>query len=728
MGLVLALPAPSRAQDAFEKERAALLEGVATLPAPGSPGALAVWGKDAFVLVAGENQGARAALVAAARIGSGRLVGFGHDGYLRVGAAKEKDGGALILGAVRWAGGNAGRTQAGPRVAVWSSDLAPWLKEKGLRATAFPGRLADAKLAEFDVLVCGGPGLTEAEVADLARWVRAGGGVVAAQTGWGWKQGARGLSMRENALNQLFAPAGLSWTDGFANPTREGGYAAGVPLPPLVHALAALDRIAKNADALDEGARRQAEVALGLALPLLPDEDPWLQPRIASLLERSKGELVATPEHPIRREATLVRILARLERAQLARAKPIEVRAHPAAAQFPGSVPAGATPVTRKLTLALGVPGWQSTGLYAAPGAQITVDLARELVPKKLGQRIGSHTDELWELDSWPRMPAITQEVALAQPTTQLANPFGGPVYLVVPEGLAAGEAQVLVRGAIEAPLFVRGRTPLEEWKRAIRARPAPWAEIQSAKIALSVPSECVRALDDPEALMAFWDRVADAMADLAGKPHERLRPERFAADVEISAGYMHSGYPIMTHLDAAPWMVDRAHLAQGEWGLYHELGHNHQDGAWTFECAGEVTNNVFVLYVLDKVCGVDPASGHPALAEGARKLEEFVKGGSPWQRWCEDPFLALHMYRQLIEGFGWETYQRVIASYADPAQGPAPADDAQKREQWMTRYSRAAGRDLSGFFRAWGVPVGDAACSALSDLQGWMPADFPPH
>lgn len=717
-----------RAQDAFEKERAALLEGVAHLNAPGSPGALVAWGKEAFVLVAGENQGARAALVAAARLGSGRLVGFGHDGYTRVDAAKQQDTGKLLVDAVRWAGGNSGRSSAGPRVLVWSSDLAPWLQEQGLRATALGGRLGEAKLSECDVLVCGGPGFSDAELAQLAKWVRAGGGVVAAQTGWGWKQGARGLSMRENALNRLFAPAGLGWTDDFANPTEAGGYAAKVALPALVHAGAALERIAGGVDALDAAARRQAEVALGLALAVLPDEDPWLAPRIAGLLEKSKAELVATPEHPLRREATLLRVLARLERAVLARAKPVEVRAHPAAAGFPGSVPAGATPVTRKLALELGVPGWHSTGLYAAPGAQITVDLARELAAKKLALRIGCHCDELWALDSWPRMPEITQEVPLAAGTTQLANPFGGPVYLVVPEGLAPGEVQVLLRGAIEAPLFVRGRTSLDEWKKTIRARPAPWAEIQSAKIALSVPSSCVRALDDPEALMEFWDRVADAMADLAGKPHARVRPERFVADVEISAGYMHSGYPIMTHLDAGPWMVDLAHLRKGDWGLLHELGHNHQDGAWTFEGSGEVTNNVFALYVLEKVCAVDPEGVHEALRQSPAKLAQLVKSDEPWKRWCEDPFLALHMYRQLVAGFGWDTLQRVFASYADPARGPAPVDEQQKREQWLTRTSRECGHDLSGFFRAWGVPVGDAACAALADLPGWMPADFPPH
>ena len=705
-----------------------MLEGVERIGAPGSPGAMVAYGKDSFALVVGEVEGARAAVVAAGRAGSGRVVGFSHDGYAYRGAAETLDTGKLLVAALRWAAGSAGRASNAPRVLVWSCDSAPWLAEHGLRATPQPGALAQAKLADFDVVLLGSPNLSESDVQALAKYLRAGGGVVAAQTAWGWQQGAHGLTLQQNALNRLFAPAGLAWTGALAGSTAEGGYDARTRPPALVHALAALDAIGKSADKLAPAERHQAEVSLGLALGCTPEDDPWLEPRVRTLLEQHKSELVATPAQPIPASAVLLRVLARLELRELERAKPLAVRAHPSAPSFPGDVPPGTTSVTKKLAIELGVPGWQSTGLYAAPGTALTVDLARELVGKQLALRIGCHTDGLWALENWPRMPEITTRALLAQATTQLASAFGGPVYIEVPEGLPPGEAQVLVRGAVEAPLFVRGKTSLEEWRRTIRLRPAPWAEIGSSKIFLSVPSACVRTLDDPAALMAFWDQVSDAMRDLAGLPHERTRPERYAADVEISAGYMHSGYPLMTHLDAAPWMVDLAHLSKGDWGLYHELGHNHQLGAWTFECTGEVTNNVFVLYVLETLCGMDPLAGHEALREGPKKLEDFIAAGSPWERWCADPFLALYMYHQLVRGFGWDTYKAVIAGYRDASLGPAPKDDADARDQWLVRYSKASGRNLGPFFRAWGVPVSDAACLAVAGLPGWLPEGFPVH
>src|SRR5207237_2794196 len=130
----------------------------------------------------------------------------------------------------------------------------------------------------------------------------------------------------------------------------------------------------------------------------------------------------------------------------------------------------------------------------------------------------------------------------------------------------------------VEAPRFVLGETKALEWKTRLRNAPAPWAELETKKIILSVPSEKIRHLDDPEALLKFWDQVLDAEADLATIPRDRKRPERIVPDVQISAGYMHSGYPSMTFLDkSVEHSLSLAEMKAGSCGHFHDLGHNHQ-------------------------------------------------------------------------------------------------------------------------------------------------------
>ena len=60
-----------------------------------------------------------------------------------------------------------------------------------------------------------------------------------------------------------------------------------------------------------------------------------------------------------------------------------------------------------------------------------------------------------------------------------------------------------------------------------------------------TVPSILVHDMDDPKAVLTLWDQIVAAQDAFVSLPR-RERPERIVADAQISAGYMHSGYPIM--------------------------------------------------------------------------------------------------------------------------------------------------------------------------------------
>ncbi|HYR58190.1 MAG TPA: M60 family metallopeptidase, partial [Chthoniobacteraceae bacterium] len=402
----------------------------------------------------------------------------------------------------------------------------------------------------------------------------------------------------------------------------------------------------------------------------------------------------------------------------------------PAAEIFPGAVPKTAPRIpSRVVPIDTSVPGWHSTGLYAAPGELIRVQVPALAADKKLGIRIGCHTDALWHLDEWKRPPEISRRDAITQPQAASANPFGGLVYIDVPGDCPLGVIAVTIAGAVESPHFILGKTSVMEWKIKSRNAPAPWAELETKKIILSVPSERIRQLDDPESLLKFWDQVLDAEADLATIARDRKRPERIVPDVQISAGYMHSGYPIMTPLDqSVEQSLSLAGMKQGSWGHFHELGHNHQAGDWTFDGTVEVTCNLFSLYCMETLCGKPPGQGHDAMKPDAadKRLRGYLSMGDKFARWKSDPFLALIMYSQLRAGFGWEVYKKVFAEYRDLPKEQRPKTDEEKHDQWLVRFSRAAGKNLGPFFEAWGVPTSEVARTSIKDLPAWMPADWP--
>lgn len=717
-----------------EADLSRLLDGVREIAAPGVPGTLCVFGEDAFAVVVGKAGRAVEPVVAACRLGKGRAVGFGHDGYLSRAALEVADTGRLVLNVVRWAA-----NKDAPRVAVRGlPDLLAYLRGQAMAAEPLDGDDWLQRLRDYDVLCIHAGGLPMPDQApQLVEYLRSGGGLVTGHTGWGWLQLSPGKSLATDfAATRLLAPGGLIWGDGMLDRTSPSGFSA-QPLPPaLTNASVALDALEAHA----AGQRKlsadeivQASWSVLRAATVLPPNDEILLPRLRRLQEQHASEAVPTPDKPLRAEDFLARLALTLQLQDLRRTPPERVTAHPAAASFPGAVPPDAPRVAKSIDVDTRVPAWHSTGLYAPPGEVIEVEVPETAAGKGLAVQIGCHTDSLWHLDSWSRAPEIVRSFPIASPIVKAANAFGGLVYIVVPDRCQLGRLKVTVRGAVEAPHFVLGRTTPEEWRDAVRHRPAPWAELECSKVIISLPSQHVRQLDDPVPLMELWSSIVDACASLAAMPLERVRPERFVTDVQISGGYMHSGYPIMTFLDVAPLFADRdglfARAAEGGvWGFLHELGHNHQSADWTFDGAGEVTVNLFSLYVLDRVFNVRQG-GHPAVrpAERERVLHEYFAAPS-FDKWKSNPFLALYMYMQLQEAFGWEAFRKVFAEYRSLPQADRPKTDDEKRDQWLIRFSRTVGRNLGPFFEAWRVPTSEAARAAIADLPVWLPRDFPPH
>lgn len=724
---LLACAMASSAQ-APKEVRSALLHNVHHIAVPGVPGPLVLTSSQVFAVVCAKS-GERIVepVVCAGTWGKGRVVAFGHPGYFGEAALESADTGVLLANALRWLSGD----RKAPRIGVYRrSELVRFLNAKGFPAHLLAGSEWTRELAKVDVLFCVPADLSEAQIKAVQSYVRRGGGLCVADLGWGWLQLNPGKDITQHHGNQLLAEAGILWADGYLSPTSPQGYRADLLPPSECHALNALKYLQQTQGkpaTRDAPRLEQAVWSLEQAVRTLPRQSIFTE-RVRRLCSSVPADLLALRK-PITQSDPLTRLAFSLLIQDMKRLPPEEFRAHPSAEIFPGAVPPDAPRVRRAVSVDPRIVRWHSTGLYAAPGEVITVRVPAEAVGKGLSVRIGAHTDTLWHLSEWKRAPEVSFSFPLNATEVKVASPFGGAVYIEVPQGCVVGRFTAVVDGAVRAPYFVLGQTDLEAWRDTIRHLPAPWAELQGRRVVLTVPSRVVRNLDDPESLLRFWDGVVDACAELAGVPYERPYPERYVCDVQISAGYMHSGYPIMTHLDVAELVVDLSRLKrEGSWGHFHEMGHNHQSADWTFEGTGEVTVNLFSMYIYHKVLGQPFDEGHPAIRDREKRLQrvkDYIARGARFEEWKNDPFLALTMYIQVIEQFGWEPIKAVIAEYRTLPESQKPRNDDEKRDQWMIRLSHAVRRNLAPFFARWGVPISSQATEAVKHLPEWMPAEF---
>ncbi len=688
-----------------DRDRALLLENVPSLEQRGVPGTVLVFGPDAFAVLTANVR--PEAIVAAARCGAGRVLAVAHEAYLGEEALALPESGTsrLYHNALGW--------------------LAPRVETP--RVGYIDARRKPATLGEADVLVWQDTGdLDDNTLAAIREFVAQGGGLICALCPWGFEQlNAPRRTLREHLpQNKVLAPMGLVFAQGYADAEDAGGFAAAASRPEEAHAGRAFADILAG----KEGAASRSYL-VERAIESLPRSDALLWPRLAEALGALDAATGPRPSRPLEAAAALDRLrVSWFSRSW--RDLPAErVVAAPGVDEFPGAVAPDAERVVRRLRFDPAVRGWQGAGLYLAAGEVLEI---RASAVEGWRARIGCHSDLLWHHEQWLRWPDVSHCVPLAAGLTRLATPFGGTVYFEADRAERAPlEAQV--SGAVPAPRFVLGESAgtgrwLEE-----RAAPAPWAELEGRNIILSVPSPALVQLEDPAPLLDWWDRAVTSHRALAalGPPTQR---ERIVPDVQISAGYMHSGYPIMCHLDmvapaggaALPPLLDRDDLArQGNWGLLHELGHNLQRDEWTFAGTGEVTCNLFTLYTSQTMAGIEPWT-NPWLEAPKRAAREHLRRGAPFARWKEHPGIALVSYAQIQRYFGWDPFIQVFGEYERLAPHERPLSDQQKIDQWARRLSRAVAHDLRPFFRAWRIPLGEAALSdaGLDLLPEWLP-DF---
>jgi len=724
----ISLPALCLAQmppEIVKAERAKLLEGVASVPKSGAPGPVAIWGNIAFPILAAASgrESNELALAAAAGYGKGRIILFGHNSYLDGGVGG--DHAKLLENCVKWTG-----NKEKPRVGLWEVSSTDFFDNHGFRTEKL-AELDAKSLGSVDVVILNAQRATTAETGSaVIEWVKSGGGLIAGMTGWAFSQTSGGKELAvSHGLNQALMPAGIAFTDMSAFDQLRV-FEARADLPRLMNASEAVTAIKRQnigGVPLTPEDVKQASNAIQVALASQPPDRSNLRDAVMAALGSTGADSpVPTKAAPLtQQQHASARIRLGMETRVLRLSANESVTAHPAHAAFPGEAPTEAPRISSEIAVKPAIPGWTSTGLYAAAGEAITVTVPAAVADKGYAVRIGCHSDTLYHLDTWSRAPDITKSVALTQTETKAASAFGGLIYIEVP-GRVTDDApfSAIIKGGIAAPLFVLGQDTDEKWNTELKKRPAPWAELACDKMIVSVPSDVARTVNNPTQVMEFWKKQVEAQDDISNQTAERKRPERMVADVQISAGFMHSGYPIMLHVPEADEMVTFNRIKFPGWGYHHEVGHNHQRGDFTFDGTGEVTNNVLAMYVYHAVLEKDWLIGHPNITEEARKehIQKIKRSSDKWQTWKTDPFLALTTYIQLVQEFGWDSWRKYLHSFADPGFGPAPANDDAKRDQFLVRYSKITNKNLGPFFTAWGIPVSEKARTEVSKLDAWMP------
>lgn len=434
---------------------------------------------------------------------------------------------------------------------------------------------------------------------------------------------------------------------------------------------------------------------------------------------------------------------------------PKTTKASPAAADFPGVPTEEVDLIERQIVIDPGISGWHSTGLWAPPGQKITVTLGGK-VKFPMSLRIGSQTDSL----TWAhleknhdgklkRMPRLTNSLKLSDGESrerrfEFANPMGGLIYIDV-HGVYQKHkpVKITISGAVASPLYIFGDVPQkkenlttsEEWAEQIKNYKAPWGEIHTPRLVFTLTREMLCEMKLPRKICKKFQRGM-ALQDWIvawDLTEDRLRqPMRFVLDRQISVGFGHSGYPAMGYMSWGDGIRSGSLVKNGSWGLWHEVGHNHQ-GATPYFCIPssnltEVTVNVFST--IAQVVGCEIPYEKAWDGEGidektmTKSVREFFQSPETFNG-SDDGKVKLYFYVELMRELGFDAFRAMGVEYQKK-----PFKDFSDQEKWdwfLTTLSEVSNKNLGPYFTAWKIDVSKRALAKVSKYPAWdYLADYP--
>lgn len=417
----------------------------------------------------------------------------------------------------------------------------------------------------------------------------------------------------------------------------------------------------------------------------------------------------------------------------------------PESKSFPGEVPKTAKRTTELIDIAVKVgsqgladpyPNYfrlHSTGVYVPAGEKVSIVIDPKYKSQYLKAQIGIHNDDLKHMDKLVRSGFdLTRSFELEKDTTTVFSPYGGLLYIRIPDSSTLKSISIIANGVVKAPYYKLEKNNLTEWA-SIKNNPAPWTELATDKIILTVPTYRIKNLENPESLLKLWDQIMDADADLAIISHNRTHPERIIIDNQVAYGYMFTVWDkiVAPNDESCELMLNEKMLKdKGSWGHFHELGHRHQFWGLDMDEVGEVTTNLYTMYAYDKVLkkGLYNHEGMESKDEVNKKINNYLQNHPTFEKWGKEPFIALSMYIKIIENFGWDPIIKANKIYRemDPRKYyDHPLSNQQRIDLWYTTICKTTNANLSLFFEIWKIPVSEKAKAAAKKYNTWIPQEF---
>ena len=367
------------------------------------------------------------------------------------------------------------------------------------------------------------------------------------------------------------------------------------------------------------------------------------------------------------------------------------------------------------------------TGLYLPPMTEMIV---------KVNRIAGDYMPQLL-VGTYLRGPAynssIVKSTLLKQGENRIMSEHGGLIYVRHTGVKNAHQAELqFVKGHKQAPFYQKGKTSKEDWKKMLEEyRYSPDAVLfgEKAILVVSRSKALLYAAYNQDELLNVAEQIQRYEEEISGMDssspvHEPKSCNFLMVESDDPNYYMaawnNGTFYNSTNSSAYMILFDPAKM--NSWGPWHELGHHHQQSAYKWNGLGEVTVNIYSLYV-EKKMGQTPSR---LKKDGTwPKIRTYLnQTGTKNYDEIEDLFTKLGMFHQLTMAYGDDFYKKLHKEARE--EKPTNSTDVAKKRYFMLKACTISGHDLSQFFKDWGMVGVDAVYNEIAVLGLPKPAVNP--
>jgi hypothetical protein len=329
-------------------------------------------------------------------------------------------------------------------------------------------------------------------------------------------------------------------------------------------------------------------------------------------------------------------------------------------------------------------------GYYAPPGELVSLTVPASLINQGAEVRVGSHTST--NVHEVNRFPYVSKTFDISNTSITVANPLGGAIYIILPDGSDYGKVTCQISGAVKAPYYCNKpgfERSLADYKTDLTNNYVQWVDWESSKFMTTFPAPSAALVNNPEDVITLWDQTFDMFNVIAGRPLERFRAEYILVDkmnpasgtaasasnpMPIVVNNIFIADPAMTPIDIVNGDSFITGIGRGTNGvtnnvILHEMGHLHNMPTLWHEQESNV--NVPAIAVYNNVFG---KSMDDALKYSLNQRLNFDESALDWIltplfRNGERMGIDTYNYNEYWDGIQLRYQHRSFAKYGDIAQ-----------------------------------------------------------